>query len=128
MAYATTDDVQERMTRTLSDDELTVCANLLDDIAVLIDAYNSTADDDIKKIVSCRAVVRALGVGDSYGVPVGASQGSMSAMGYSQSWTIGSSGAVGEVYLSKTEKTMLGIGIAIGSYSPIEELVAEDDE
>ena len=46
------------------------------------------------------------GDGSDFGVPTGASQGSMSALGYSQSWTIGTGGAVGEAYLSKTEKIL----------------------
>ena len=66
-------------------------------------------------------VVRAIGDGDMSGVPIGASQGSMSGLGYSQSWTL-QSGAAGELYFSRVEKKMLGIGNSIGSYSPIEEL------
>ena len=123
MAYATITDVQNRMTRTLSAEEQTVCQNLLDDVAVLIDAYNGSADDSVKKTVSCRAVIRALGDGVDTGIPVGASQGSMSALGYSQSWTIGASGSVGEIYLSKTDRKLLGVGNSIGSYSPVQELV-----
>ena len=125
MAYATISDVQGRMTRTLTTEEA-ICGNLLDDVAVLIDAYNEDADADAKKIVSCRVVIRALGDGVDSGIPVGASQGSMSALGYSQSWTIGTGGSVGELYLSKTEKTMLGAGNKIGSYSPIQELVCTE--
>lgn len=126
MAYATISDVQGRMTRTLTTEEEAICGNLLDDVAVLIDAYNIDADADAKKIVSCRVVIRALGDGVDSGIPVGASQGSMSALGYSQSWTIGTGGSVGELYLSKTEKTMLGAGNKIGSYSPIQELVCTE--
>lgn len=126
MAYATISDVQGRMTRTLTTEEEAICGNLLDDVAVLIDAYNEDADADAKKIVSCRVVIRALGDGVDSGIPVGASQGSMSALGYSQSWTIGTGGSVGELYLSKTEKTMLGAGNKIGSYSPIQELVCTE--
>ena len=126
MAYATISDVQGRMTRTLTTEEEAICGNLLDDVAVLIDAYNEDADADAKKIVSCRVVIRALGDGVDSGIPVGASQGSMSALGYSQSWTIGTGGSVGELYLSKTEKTILGTGNKIGSYSPIQELVCTE--
>ena len=125
MAYATVNDVQSRMTRTLGTDEQAVCQTLLDDAAVLIDAYTSTATEDAAKVVSCRMVIRALGDGTD-GVPMGASQGSMSALGYSQSWTISSGGAVGELYLSKTEKKLLGIGDRIGSYSPVEELAVTE--
>lgn len=123
MAYATLSDIKGRITRTLSQTEETVCTNLLDDVAVLIDAYNVNASSNAKKIVSCNAVIRAIGTGDS-DIPVGATQGSMAALGYSQSWTIGSGGSVSELYLSKADKKLLGCGNSIGSYSPIEELVS----
>ena len=55
-------------------------------------------------------------------VPMGATQGSMSALGYSQSWTFGSSGGTGELYLSKLEKQLLGLGNRIGSHSPVEDM------
>lgn len=122
MAYATIADVQARITRPLAAQEAVVCGNLLTDAAVIIDAYNSQASDEAKRVVSCRMVIRALGDGDSYGVPVGATQGTVSALGYSQSWTVGS-GSSGELYLAKLEKTLLGSGNKIGSYSPVEELV-----
>ena len=123
MAYATVADVQARMLRTLSTDEQSVAAILLDDAAVLIDAVKSTADDEAKGVVSCRMVVRALGDGQDAGVPMGATQGSVSALGYAQSWTIGSGGSFGDLYISKADKQMLGVSNTIGSYSPTEELV-----
>lgn len=123
MAYATVEDVQARMTRELTTDEEALCSTLLDDVVVMIDGYNSAASADAKKIVSCRVVIRAIGDGDTGGVPMGATQGSMSGLGYSQSWTIGSGGSVGELYLGKTEKQILGYGNKIGSYSPTQELV-----
>lgn len=123
MAYATIEDVQARMTRTLSEDERTVCTNLLDDAVAIINAYNEDAYEENKKIVSCRMVARAIGDGTDAGIPMGATQGSMSALGYSQSWTIGS-GAVGELYLSKLEKKLLGVGNKVGSHSPVEDLIA----
>lgn len=122
MAYATVQDVQARMSYTMTTDQQTQCGYLLDDAATLIDSYQNQATSEAKKVVSCRMVIRALGADDTANVPIGASQGSMSALGYSQSWTIGS-GTVGELYLSKVEKRMLGIGNAIGSYSPTQELV-----
>lgn len=126
MAYATYEDVQARMSRTLSADEQAVCTTLLDDAAIIIDSFNSLASDDVKKVVSCRMVIRALGDGDSQGVPVGATQGSMSGLGYSQSWTI-SSGSVGELYLARMDKTLLGRGNTIGSYSPLEDLAHHEE-
>ena len=124
-AYATVADVQARMSRTMSSDEQTMCGTMLDDAAVIIDVYNADASVDAKKIVSCRMVIRALGDGSDSGVPMGATQGSMSGLGYSQSWTIGTGGAAGELYLGKLEKKLLGVGDLIGSYSPVQELVPE---
>lgn len=122
MAYATTTDVQERLTRTLTTDEQNVCASLLEDAAIIIDAYNAAASADAKKVVSCRMVIRAIGSAGEQMTPIGATQGSMSALGYSQSWTIGS-GAIGELYIGKLEQKLLGSGNKIGSYSPVEALV-----
>lgn len=126
MAYATVQDVQDRMNRTLSENEQSICSNLLDDAAVIIDSVNANASAEVKKIVSCRMVIRALGDGETGGVPVGATQGSMSGLGYSQSWTV-SNGSVGEIYISKLEKQLLGRGNSIGSYSPVEELVYKEE-
>lgn len=124
MAYAEISDVQTRLGRTLTTSEQTICTALLNDAAVIIDAYNPDAASDVKKLVSCRMVVRAIGDGSSAGIPMGATQGSVSALGYSQSWTIGSAtGGAGELYLGKLEKKLLGVGNSIGSYSPIEEMV-----
>lgn len=125
MAYATTDDVQARMTRSLSADELAVCASLLDDAAVIIDAYNAQASEGARLVVSCRMVMRALGDGGDAAAPMGATQGSMSALGYSQSWTL-SAGGTGELYIGKLEKTLLGAGNRIGSRSPVEELAKRE--
>ena len=125
MAYATLADVQARMMRQMTTAEVNPTLNMLDDAAVMIDAYNADASADAKKVVSCRMVIRALGDGTDSGVPMGASQGSMSGLGYSQSWTMGSGGAAGEMYLSKLDKKLLGCGDRIGSYSPVQELVPE---
>lgn len=122
MAYATVSDVEARMTRTLSTEEETMCGTLLDDAAIIIDAYNANAIADAKKIVSCNMVIRKLGDGEDSGIPIGATQGSMSGLGYSQSWTL-SNGSTGEMYLSKIDKKILGVSNKIGSYSPVEELV-----
>lgn len=125
MAYATTGDIEARMTRTMSDSELNVCETLLEDAALLIDAYNSEAPSEAKLAVSCRMVIRAIGDGTD-NIPVGASQGSMLALGYSQSWTVGSSGSVGELYISKADKKLLGYGDRIGFCNPLEELTCEE--
>ena len=123
MAYATVEDVQARMMRDMTADEESVCGFLLDDVAVMIDGTGTTANADAKKVVSCRVVIRALGDGESNGIPMGATQGSQSGLGYAQSWTISSGGSIGEEFLNKTERKMLGLGNHIGSYSPVQELV-----
>lgn len=127
MAYATVSDVQARMLRTLSTDEEALCGTFLDDVAVMIDGTNTSATADVKKVVSCRVVIRALGDGNDIGVPMGATQGSMSGLGYSQSWTISSGGSVGVLYFDKTERKMLGLSNQIGSYSPSQELVPSQE-
>lgn len=123
-AYATTSDVQARLTWTMDTTQTNVCSMLLDDAAVIIDGYASGASADTKKVVSCRMVIRALGNGSDIGVPIGATQGSMSGLGYSQSWTV-SGGSTGELYLSKSDKILLGAGNKVGSYSPVQELAPE---
>lgn len=125
VTYATVQDIEARILRDLSSDEEAVAGTLLQDAAVLIDAASPKASADAKKVVSCRMVIRALGDGNSAGVPLGSTQGSQSALGYSQSWTIGSGGGAGELYLSKTDRQLLGAGNSIGSYSPVQDLVPE---
>lgn len=116
MAYATYEDVQKRIGRVFTEDEKNICDTLLDRVALIIDAYNDQAKSEIKKSVSVEAVARAMNV--TADVPMGASQGSMSAMGYSQSWTMQAGGAVGDVYLSKSDKKLLGVGNRIGASNP----------
>ena len=121
-AYATYEDVQARMDRTLSSSEQSLCTTLLDDAAIMIDNYNANASDDAKKVVSCRMVIRAISVDDS--IPYGSIQGTMTAGNYSQTFQMPSNASVGELYLSKTDKDLLGgRGNSIGSYSPVQELV-----
>lgn len=124
-AYASVEDVQSRMTRTMTEDEQAVCSVLLDDAGVMIDAIALSASADAKKVVSCRMVIRALGDGTTGGYPIGASQGSMSGLGYSQSWTV-SGGSTGELYIGKADRQLLGLSNSIGSYSPVQELVPQE--
>ncbi len=122
MKYATVDDVQAGF-RPLDSSERNTCDALLEEAAIIIDAYNEDADENAKRLVSCRMVRRA--IGDSTGgqtLPLGATQGAIAAGGYSQSWTI-SGGSAGELYLGKVERKLLGLGNAIGSYSPVQEMV-----
>lgn len=115
--YATYQDVQKRLGKTFDTTEQEICNILLERAALEIDSYNANATSDAKKSVSVEAVARAMN--ETSDVPMGASQGSMSAMGYSQSWTMPSGGSVGSVYLSKSDKRLLGVGDAIGASNPL---------
>ena len=114
MAYATVAQVAAGF-RPLTTEEQSVCAALLDEAAIIIDAYNADASASAKQVVSCRMVRRAIGAGDA-SVPMGATQGSMTAGPYSQSWTM-SNGSTGELYLGKLERTLLG-GYRLGATNP----------
>lgn len=115
MSYAELQDVEAGF-RVLSDEERGRCTALLSEAALIIDAYNADADADRKRLVSCRMVRRQLGEddsGDAVTFPMGATQGTATALGYSQSWTM-SGGSTGELYLSKLEKScwVLAVGWA----------------
>ena len=115
MAYATVEQVAEGF-RALTAEETSVCTALLEEAAIIIDAYNADAPADVKMVVSCRMIRRALGAGEA-SVPIGATQGTMTAGPYSQSWTM-SGGSTGELYLGRTEKFLLGRSNAIGCNNP----------
>ena len=127
-AYATVADIEARLGRELDSSEMMSCEALLSDAGVIIDSYNAAAAEENKKLVSIRMVLRSIGAGDDAGIPMGATQGSMSALGYSQSWTMGTGASAGELYIGKTEKKLLGVSGSIGSYSPTQELVSVNQE
>ena len=98
---------------------------LLAEAGIVIDAYSQDAPFERKQLVSCRMVRRQLDAGPggqgTAMYPMGATQASASALGYQQSWTV-SGGSVGELYLSKLEKRLLGVGDKIGAHSPLEDM------
>lgn len=112
MAYATVQDVQDRMSETMTTAQQNICSKLLDDAGTIIDSFNVNATPDAKKLSSIRMVQRSMSIDSD--IPMGATQGSMSAMGYSQSWTMGTNTSVGELYLNRIEKKLLGYGNKIG--------------
>lgn len=121
MSYATLEDIQLRCKRQIGEDETRSIMALLDDAGIIIDAFNKNASDDAKKLVSCNMIVRAIGNGEEYQVPIGTTQGTVSGLGYSQTWTMGS-GSTGELYLTKVDKMTLGTGKRIGFISPFSEV------
>ncbi len=123
--YASVEDIQNRMTRDLTSDEKTVCAALLEDAAALIDAAAPKASPAAKKLVSCRMVLRTIGTGGDLCTPVGATQGTVSALGYSQTWTVSGGGTTGELYFNRMDKRMLGLGDKIGASNPLQAICPE---
>ena len=119
-AYATYEDI-EKGYRPLEPDEREKATELLRRAALIIDAAAAAGvSDDVKNLVSCNMVTRALTPADAC-IPVGVTQGTQSGLGYAQSYTFGA-GSSGELYLSKTDKKLLKCGNRIGAYSPVEEL------
>lgn len=121
MRYASVEDVKKRVLRTLSEKEEVICNTLLEDASVLIDAYNANASESAKRTVSCNMVIRALGSG-KMDIPIGATQGTMSGLGYSQTWTMGGGASTGELYVSKADKKMLGCSGKLAFVSPYKEV------
>ena len=118
MAYATYEDVEARW-RPLSTDEQERCSTLLDDAAAILDSIvkvdeSDDAQAELLKVVSCNMVIRAMSAAaDTFGV----TQSSMTAGPYTQSWSY--SNPSGDMYLTKTEKHLLGISSGyIGSIEP----------
>ena len=104
--------------RELDADEYAKCEALLDEASILIDSTGTTASCEVKAVVACRMVRRAISDGEA-SVPMGATQGTVSAGGYSQSWTVGSSGTTGELYIGRSDRKLLGLGNAIGAGNPL---------
>ena len=121
MAYATCEDIQRRNGMDVLDMDYVTA--LLDDAAVIVDAYNKNATEAAKKLVSCNMVIRTIGSRDE-GVPIGTTQATTSAMVYSQTWT--NANGSGELYLTKLDKKILGVGNRIGCTNPYFDLIQEE--
>lgn len=127
MAYAEVSDIELRW-HELDSDEQSRAAVLIDDASAMLDALVTvdTSDDEqleLLKMVCCNMVIRAMSASeaDSYG----ASNMSMTAGVYTQSWTY--SNPTGDMYLTKMEKRLLGISSAyIGSIRPM--MAGEHDD
>lgn len=122
-AFASVEDYEARYGDA---DEPEILAEILMDatreIAAALDkaniSYIDVSEDFAARLMqACRSMAyRAMGSGDS-DVPLGATQFSEGADGYVQSFSLGN--PFGEVYLSKAERRLLGIGAAkIGFASP----------
>ena len=120
MAYADVSDLEARW-RELSNAEQERAEVLLEDASAVLDSLVDVDETDTEqlelcKIVVCAMVQRAMVVGeaDAYGV----TQQSMTSGPYTHSWTYSNPNA--NLYLTKAEKKMLGIGGGyIGSIRPM---------
>lgn len=105
--------------RILSSDERAKCEALIQEASIMVETAAPAAGDAVKGLAVCRMVRRAIGSG-AQEAPMGSTQGSVSALGYSQSWTF-SNGSTGELYLGKAERSMLGLANKIGASNPYRE-------
>lgn len=117
MAYATVEDVQASMSHQMTTQEQNICSALLDRAVIYIDSANADASDAAKKEVSIRMVSRCINTDSD--IPMGATQGSIAALGYSQSWTMGGNASANQLYLGKEERKILGVGDRIGASDPL---------
>ena len=122
MVYATFEDIVKR--KPVETSEMERCEALLEDAGIIIDAFNAKAAAESKRLVSCNMVIRVLGSGDAE-VPIGTTQATASALGYSQSWT--NANGSGELYLTKLDKKILGTGNRIGYTDPYQDLIQTEE-
>ncbi len=122
MVYATFEDIAKR--KPVETSEMERCEALLEDAGIIIDAFNVKAAAESKRLVSCNMVIRVLGSGEE-GVPIGTTQATASALGYSQSWT--NANGSGELYLTKLDKKILGTGNRIGYTDPYQDLIQTEE-
>lgn len=127
MAYADVSDLEVRW-RTLTEDEQARAEALLDDASAMLDAYITVDETDEKqmqllKIVVCNMVERAMSTGgDIFGV----TQQSMTAGPYAQ--TFNYANPTGDLYITKSEKRLLGISGTGRGRTIMYGMVGDDDE
>lgn len=120
MAYATVDDYMARYGEVSNELMLQECLN---DCAALMDAEmdargvdhtNPSASFADRLMRVCRAMANRIMPSEDYGsdVPVGATQMSVTAGSYTQSFTMGMT--YGTPKMLPSERSMLGIGARIG--------------
>ena len=109
-AFATVEDLVARW-RPLGADEATMAATLLDDAGLMLRQYVSVDADneqqlDALKVVSCNMVKRAMVASSSSAFGVDQTSASMGPF----SQTMHFSNPSGDLYISASEKRLLGIG------------------
>lgn len=124
MAFATYEDLEARW-RPLTADEQSMATTLLDDAAVMLSGLVDVDDEDehqadCLKIVSCSMVKRSMMANASSVFGVDELSATMGPIGQTAHF----SNPNGDMYLTKREKNMLGIGGGNGrvlhpSYGPL---------
>lgn len=131
MAFATVAEYRAKYATDLDDAKLgawleDASGMMADEMdAAGVDYYEPTESMAARLMRICRDVVhRAIGDGTdlSMGIPAGATQASMAAGGYSESFTLGN--PYGDLFLRDSERKALGIsrggvGLAVPSYGAI---------
>lgn len=119
MAYAEVSDIESRW-RELSTTEQSRASVLIDDASAMLTALVAIDSDDseqaqLLKQVCCSMVIRAMSATEADAF--GASQMSMTAGPYTQSWNYANPS--GDLYITRLEKRLLGITSGyIGSIRP----------
>lgn len=112
MAFATVEDLEARW-RTLTDEEKTLAATLLDDAAVKLSPW-VIEDDELQaaklKVVSCDMVKRAMKAAESDLEGIEELSATMGPFGRTTRFTE----QVGELYVKKQEKDLLRGGSCAG--------------
>ncbi|MBQ1449575.1 MAG: hypothetical protein IIZ12_01390 [Eggerthellaceae bacterium] len=128
MAYADVSDLESRW-RELTDEEQARATVLLDDASAMLAASVTVDETDeqqmaLLKIVTCNMVQRSMSTasGDTYGV----SQQSMTAVGFTQQYTY--TNPTGDLYITKSEKRLLGISGTGKGRTLIYGMAGDDDE
>ena len=130
MAYAEVSDLEARLGRELTTDEQARAEVLLGDASAMLDALMGDAaaeKPDLLCMVNCNMVIRVMGIdsaescrfrikmeSSAYGVD----SMSITAGPYAQTWNYNAPS--GDMYLTKSEKLMLGLyGGYIGTIRPM---------
>lgn len=119
MAYADVTDIEQRW-RALDADEQARAAVLLEDASAMLASMVTVDDSDQRqaqalKMVCVNMVVRVMSAGTS--AAFGATNASMTGGPYTQSWTY--EAPMGDMYLTKAEKAMLGVSaMIVGTVRP----------
>lgn len=121
MAYATVADLESRW-RTLSSDEKTRAAVLIDDAAVRLDAMCAPSEPitgqeaAARKIVSCEMVKRAMATPGGID-NIGVTQFSETTGPFTDQRTFAN--PTGDLYLTKADKALLGCGRQVAFTVPM---------